>query len=86
MLVRCFFNAQSLTDLYTKYSKLKYKHTDTGIGCPTEVIKRYLDQQNPKKFIIESEFKLFNNDLTDDSTNAQQDQNYLLEPYSDTKY
>ena len=36
--------------------------------------------------MIESDFKLFNNELSVDSTNSQQNWKYVLKPLNETKY
>ena len=58
----------------------------SGIGCPNEVVEHYLYCKNSNKFMIESNFNLFKNELIIDSVNAQQDQKYVLEILNCTKY
>ena len=46
---------QSITDLYTKSSQLKYAklvpyNMSTGIGCPAEVIDRYLNSRSEQLY------------------------------------
>ena len=45
----------------------------TLVVLQIKVIDHYHDQRNSNKLMIESDFKLFKNEVTIDSTNTQQD-------------
>ena len=70
-----FENAQSLKNVdMEKYDPV------TQRGTPLEVIKQYRGRISRSSFYTPGDMGLFNNELTDDGTGAQQDQRFVLSP------
>jgi len=70
-----FENAQS-----SKNINMKRYDPSTQQGTPLEVIKRYRGRISRSSFYTPGDMGLFNNELTDDGTGAQQDQRFILSP------
>ena len=70
-----FENAQN-----SKNIDLQKYNATTQQGTPLEVINRYKHRIDRTSFYSPGDMTLFNNELTDDGTGAQQDQRFILSP------